>query len=106
MPIQAKKCCPNCGRGYSGLECPSHPRTDNRPPELNKLYGRRWKALRKQILEDNPLCIDCLKEGKTEVAREVHHTIRHHGNPQIFWNSPLEPLCEKCHDKKTALERR
>ena len=37
------------------------------------LNSRRWRSLRAAYLICHPLCQDCIEEGRTRLADEVHH---------------------------------
>ena len=65
-------------------------------------YGRAWQKASRQFLAANPLCISCMKEGRYRKATVVDHIIPHRGDEALFWDrSNWQPLCKKCHDKKT-----
>jgi 5-methylcytosine-specific restriction enzyme A len=65
----------------------------------NWLYlTKRWKQYRKQQLQNHPLCAACLADNHVKAACVVHHVYDHGGDEYIFFNSPLESLCKKCHD--------
>ena len=64
-------------------------------------YNAAWYRARGQFLARNPLCAEC---GRP--ATVVDHIVPHRGNKQLFWDtSNWQPLCEHCHDKKTASGR-
>lgn len=68
-------------------------------------YNHRWNKARKMFLRENPLCENCLKQNKTEVATEVDHKIPHKGNYNLFWDqNNWQSLCSTCHKQKTARE--
>lgn len=46
----------------------------------------------------NPLCVDCLAEGRTQVVEEVHHLDGRYDNNL---ESNLCSLCASCHGKRT-----
>lgn len=57
------------------------------------------------FLSRNPLCVHCFKEGRYISAKIVDHIIPHKGDMKLFWDSENhQPLCESCHNKKTAKE--
>ena len=64
-------------------------------------YNSRWQRIRKIKLNADPLCAECLRNGRTTVATQVHHK---DGN--VRNNSPdnLESLCIECHGRITAKE--
>jgi len=54
-------------------------------------------------LRRNPLCVKCLKEGKTTPVTVVDHIEPHRGDYDKFWNEDnFQSLCESCHNRKTA----
>ena len=65
--------------------------------------GRALQRMRKALFSENPLCVVCLKQGRTELA--VH---RDHIVPLIDGGrddaSNEQGLCEACHAEKTARE--
>lgn len=69
---------------------------------------RRWKNLRKQILDKEPLCRLCSARGLSVAAYAIDHIIRHSGleDPLAFDTENLQPLCVSCHSKKTLAEDR
>lgn len=63
-----------------------------------------WKKLRLEKLKKNPLCEVCLKRGKVESARDVHHitpigTVESKQAKQVlgFDFENLQSLCKQCH---------
>lgn len=92
--------------------------TPNRKEENNqrrnkkwqKYYGdKRWKQLREWQIRTHPLCQDCLFEGRSRAAEEVHHRIPFSTGKteEEKWQLLLSPdnlvsLCKTCHDKRHA----
>ena len=65
-------------------------------------YGAAWDRLRKEILRrDNGICQACLRAGRVQIGREVHHL-----KPRAAGGSHdpanLETLCGDCHLKADA----
>jgi 5-methylcytosine-specific restriction protein A len=80
-----------------------------RPQEdkaTHRLYDRAWQRRRKAHLAAHPWCEDCLATGIYTPATDVHHEIRHRGDPVLFATSPLRSLCHECHSRRTAGEVR
>lgn len=66
-------------------------------------YDSRWEKIRKIFLMNNPLCVDCLKDGRLTPAKVVDHIKPHRGNKELFWDeSNWQSLCVMHHNKKTA----
>jgi len=65
----------------------------------------RWRNVREQVLQCNPLCVNCESLGLLTVAQMVDHVepVRLGGE---FWDMDnLQPLCNSCHASKSARER-
>jgi 5-methylcytosine-specific restriction protein A len=63
----------------------------------------RWRKLRAYILDREPLCRMCAKDGKITPATLVDH-IKPVGSPDDDWfydEDNLQPLCYQCHQVKT-----
>ena len=66
-------------------------------------YGAAWRKARKQYLEEHPLCVECMKEGRYVKATVVDHVVPHRGDKVLFWDrSNWQALCKRCHDRKTG----
>ncbi len=113
MPIKPSRPCryPECGElvnNQSGY-CSTHQKLVNKSYDISREtstqrgYNTRWRIERKQFLEDNPLCVECIKKGKAGVmANTVDHIIPHRGNMELFWDkSNRQSLCESHHNQKT-----
>ena len=65
-------------------------------------YGRAWQKASRQFLAAHPLCVKCQEEGRYRKATVVDHIIPHRGDEKLFWDRDnWQPLCKKCHDRKT-----
>jgi 5-methylcytosine-specific restriction endonuclease McrA len=65
---------------------------------------RRWRRVRLRKLALDPLCEDCLKEGRTELATQVHHRLKRKDDPSMeSWLDieNLMSLCVSCHSVRT-----
>ena len=112
MPTLPKRPCsvPGCSnyalRGTG--RCAEHTRMQ--PSELRKeidlLYKTgRWRRLRADQLRTEPLCAECLREGRLTDATECDHIIPHKGDKRLFFDRKnLQSLCKKHHSAKTARE--
>lgn len=66
-------------------------------------YDGRWEKARKIFLAANTLCKVCQAAGDTVVASVVDHIQPHRGDMVLFWKeSNWQPLCRRCHNRKTA----
>ena len=71
----------------------------------NRLRNKAWHDLANTILDANPYCINCQKNGLTELATEVDHIIPlFKGGSNDLDN--LQGLCRDCHLDKTRKEKR
>lgn len=61
----------------------------------------RWRALRAQVLREEPLCRLCQAAGRVEAAIDVDHIDNDsHNNDR----ANLQGLCKAHHSEKTATE--
>lgn len=61
-------------------------------------YTYRWQKYRLTFLAQNPLCVFCLQQGKTEAATVVDHIKPHKGDMELFWDPKNhQALCTPCH---------
>lgn len=74
-----------------------------RPHPYIHLYNTKtWVRLRALVLGREPLCRTC-----GTLAKDVDHIIPHRGDRKLFHDfSNLQPLCRRCHNTKTRMERR
>ena len=67
----------------------------------------RWKAVRAQVLRNEPLCRVCVAAGRTELAVQVDHVVPVRVRPDLAYDpTNLQPICGPCHGLKSAAERR
>ena len=73
-------------------------RTESRRKDNSFYSSAPWRKLRAAFLASNPLCVDCLKQGRTTAAEHVHHVQERKLRPDLAldWDN-LEALCEPCH---------
>ncbi|MGR3823796.1 MAG: HNH endonuclease signature motif containing protein [Salipiger marinus] len=65
----------------------------------------RWMRAARGFLARHPLCVDCLELGVVEPATDVDHVTPHKGDGALFWDrGNWQPLCHRCHSRKTARE--
>lgn len=70
-------------------------------------YGARWQRYRRTFLAAHPLCVFCLRMGRTEPATVVDHIEPHKGDEVLFWDTDnWQSLCASCHNgTKQQLEK-
>lgn len=61
---------------------------------------KRWQVIRDVQLAKQPLCERCIAKVPSVItpATVCHHTIKHDGDPVIFWAGPFASSCKDCHD--------
>ncbi|KHF41466.1 HNH endonuclease [Halalkalibacter okhensis] len=109
MPMKPKKPCkhPGCPLLTDHSYCEFHAKlyADERAGARERGYDSRWRKARKQFLNAYPICKHCEKKGKIAPATVVDHITPHRGDQRLFWDeSNWQPLCKKCHDRKTRTE--
>jgi 5-methylcytosine-specific restriction protein A len=67
-------------------------------------YTWQWEKESKAYLAENPLCAECMRQGRVSAATCVDHIIPHRGNMELFWDRDnWQGLCATpCHAAKTA----
>jgi 5-methylcytosine-specific restriction enzyme A len=75
--------------------------TRTRTNEHAHLYNsRRWKDIRRDQLEAEPLCARCQTRGVDTLATVAHHRVPHQGDEKLFFDrSNLASSCKPCHDQ-------
>lgn len=85
-----------------------------RAPKKYEIYKKlivchRWQMLRRKKFLANPICEDCLKEGRVTPTEEVHHLIpveRGRDEAEMrqlaYDYNNLRSLCRACHAKYHA----
>lgn len=110
MPTKPKHPCayPGCPELTNKRYCDKHQKMVNqqyerygRDPIERLRYQRSWKKIRNTYIHTHPLCEECLRQGKTTFATEVHHIVPlGHGGTNDWDN--LMSLCKPCHSRITA----
>ena len=113
MPRRPKKPCkfPGCPELTEGNYCEAHQKemgseSKRRDIPYKHLYKTKyWQQLRQQVLNKQPLCVECLKAKRITPATVVDHIKPHKGNEKLFYNlKNLQSMCKSCHDRKTTKE--
>jgi hypothetical protein len=76
--------------------------------EIHRWYTRAsWLRRRALQLRVQPLCEQCMKEGRVTAASTVDHIEPHKGDYNSFWHGALQSLCAPCHSStKATVEKR
>lgn len=99
-------------KGDKPIRMPWEKQTDKGYTELSRagFYSTaRWRKNRNYIITKEPLCRRCLTNGKIALAVLVDHIIPIDDNSSDelkFGEENLQPLCQKCHRKKTIEDNR
>jgi len=108
MPRRAKRfCAGRCGLIVESRYCdacaPKFSRETDRRSAHARGYDRRWREFRLVYLRDNPLCVDCFKDGYAVAATDVHHIQKLANHPELKYEpANLMALCSQHHDGRTA----
>lgn len=96
--------CPNlCDKGCYCQEHQQFTADRRRGNASARGYDGAWRTAREQYLRKNPLCVECLREGKLTPATVVDHVVPHRGDPKLFWDKTnWQALCSGCHNRKTG----
>lgn len=72
--------------------------------ETQRITGSRWMSRRREVLLNNPTCVECAKQGIVTPATEVDHIMPlwAGGSAVATWN--LQGLCREHHKEKSADE--
>lgn len=109
MPISPPKPCnhPGCGvlvRDGTG-RCPKHKREAwaKAPTAAKRVTGRRLQTMRERLFAENPLCVECERNGLVMLATQRDHVIPlAEGGTDDDDN--VQGLCKPCHDAKSRQE--
>lgn len=105
-----KKFCrkPGCTKLTTTGYCNDHPPNTydkQRGTAAERGYDHKWRKARLAFLQANPLCKHCMENNKLTEATRVDHIVPHRGDKKLFWDRKnWQPLCESCHNRKTAKE--
>ena len=85
------------------------PRREARASACRRGYDRTWRTLRRWVLAREPWCRDPFdlhrQWGERVLAEHVDHVVPL-GLGGTNEESNLQPLCQACHNRKTANEKR
>ncbi|MBO8158841.1 HNH endonuclease signature motif containing protein [Thermosyntropha sp.] len=111
MASKIKRPCayPGCPELVStGRYCEKHQKQywrqqdEKRGSAASRGYDVRWRRIREMVLKEEPLCRECMRQGRVTPATDVHHV---NGDVRDVRRENLEPLCHSCHSRHTAKEQ-
>ena len=98
---------------------PTIKKTVQRPWQKNKepFAGRKnpnkkfyqssaWRSLRAKFIAAHPLCAECQKKGVVTPARVVDHILPINMGGAALSEDNLQALCDRCHNAKSARDKR
>lgn len=101
--------CPNLVPVGGKRFCPTHDTARSNPANAktgDPFYtSRRWRRYRDWYLAASPLCEHCRAAGLTVKADVVDHIVELSDGGDRFNEDNTQALCNRCHAKKTAVER-
>lgn len=81
--------------------------TKNRPDNGHIVYNNsRWVRVREAYRKRNPLCCECMKEGRITPMKIVDHIIPVKDGGAMFDFNNLQSLCQEHHNRKTGKEKK
>lgn len=88
---------------------PKKPKAQPKETDMRKLRQQaynntQWRKLREVYMHEQPICEECLKQGKITPAEDVHHIRSPFKGGEINWSLLLDhgnlmSVCKKCHQK-------
>ena len=82
--------------------------TSHRQGKNNRTFyqSHRWHEYSRQYRKKHPLCVQCLKEGKTVRSAAVDHILPIEQGGDMWNPANHQALCIKHHSIKTKEERK
>lgn len=68
-----------------------------RPKGHRFYHTKQWRKCRNEYIRSHPLCEECLKNNRTELATEVHHIVELADGGAPLDKKNLRALCHRCH---------
>jgi len=107
MPTKPNKQCnyPGCPNLTRESYCDKHKSLHvwAKLKDTPRLRGRKLQRERNRLFDLNPLCVECLKIGRTTAATQRDHIVPlAEGGLDTPENT--QGLCDECHNKKTQEE--
>lgn len=110
MPQAAPRPCTKTGCGALVEDgtgrCPKHPHPAwaKRANAPKRTRGRRLQTERHHLFMHNPLCVECIKQGRVSAATQRDHVVPlAEGGTDTSDNT--QALCDACHAIKSEAEK-
>lgn len=95
---------PNCSHLVTSRYCPEHASAYEHARTnyaFRRLYRtQRWARLRALVLNEEPLCPECLEHGFVTPCTDVHH-LKKATEQNFFDRANLQALCAPHHSRHT-----
>ena len=114
MPSRAKHICPwpGCRTIIDGDQrhCRKHTEEHRKRPSVMRksdpfYMSAPWRRLREQVLDEQPLCEDCLLVDRVTPATEIDHVLPRASHPELELEiTNCRGLCKSHHSSKTMKE--
>ena len=108
MPMAPLRPCaaPGCPALVSAGRCPTHAQALERARpnrDVRRWYfTAAWRSVRRQVLDEQPLCVECGKQQRITPAVDVDHIVPYEGDYGRFIDrTNLQGLCKLHHTLKT-----
>lgn len=96
---------PNCPHLVSSRYCPEHASAYEHARgnyTFRRLYRTaRWARLRALVLNEEPLCPECMADGLITPCTDVHHHKQKATEQNFFDRANLQALCHEHHSRHT-----
>lgn len=106
-PCLSQGCPALVPQGEGESRCPKHAaaKEAGRGTRQERGYTDAWLRYAKAYLAAHPLCVECNRKGRLNLATCVDHKVPHRGDMKLFWDDENhQGLCHECHSRKTASE--
>jgi len=115
MPTRPPRACaaPGCPRLVTDTaRCPEHEKArhraidERRGSSTERGYGSDWQRFRAWWLSQHPLCVECEREGRVEVATDVDHVVSIAEAPERRLDpTNVRSLCHRHHSARTMRDQ-
>ncbi len=94
--------------------CDEHRKAEQRKQDeargsaADRGYDHRWGAYARGYKRRHPLCMECKRQGRITAVYCVDHIepVESKYDPKFWDETNHQSLCESCHNRKTAKEKR